>query len=58
VTEALGSPQAAVRRLAVLAWPDVVTVSDDVDPLAPLLLDPDPSVALLAAVEIVLIAAR
>ncbi|MBI5513254.1 MAG: HEAT repeat domain-containing protein [Deltaproteobacteria bacterium] len=58
VTEALGAREAAVRRLAVLAWPDVTGPSGDVDPLAPLLLDPDPSVALLAAVEIVLIAAR
>lgn len=58
IREALDSPDATVRRLAVLAWSDATGASGDCDPLAPRLRDSDRSVALLAAVEIVLIAAR
>lgn len=58
IREALDSPDATVRRLAVLAWSDATGASGDCDPLAPRLRDDDRSVALLAAVEIVLIAAR
>lgn len=58
IREALDSPDPTVRRLAVLAWSDATGASDDCDPLAPRLRDDDRSVALLAAVEIVLIAAR
>ena len=48
-----------MRRLAVIAWPQAIgPQSGDCGPLAPLLRDPDRSVALLAAMEIVLIAAR
>lgn len=49
---------ARVRRLAVLAWPDATRGASDCDALLPLLRDPDRSVALLAAVEILVIAAR
>jgi HEAT repeat protein len=58
IREALESPDATVRRLAVLAWSDATGASGDCDPLVPRLRDDDRSVALLAAVEIVLIAAR
>jgi len=55
---ALGAPDAGVRRVAVMAWAEALEGGSDCDPLAPLLTDPDRSVALLAAVQIVLIAAR
>ena len=58
IREALDSPDATVRRLAVLAWSDATGASGDCDPLVPRLRDDDRSVALLAAVEIVLIASR
>ena len=58
IREALDSPDPTVRRLAVLAWSDATGASGDCDPLALRLRDDDRSVALLAAVEIVLIAAR
>jgi HEAT repeat protein len=58
IREALDSPDATVRRLAVLAWSDATGASGDCDPLGPRLRDEDRSVALLAAVEIVLVAAR
>lgn len=47
-----------VRRLAVLAWPDATRGADDCDALLPLLRDPDRSVALLAAVELLVMASR
>jgi HEAT repeat protein len=55
---ALASPAVNVRRLAVIAWSNLAGTSGDVDPLAPLLDDPDRSVRLMAAAEIVRIAAR
>jgi HEAT repeat protein len=55
---ALASPEPGVRRVAVMAWSDALQGGADCDPLAPLLGDPDRSVALMAAVQIVLIAAR
>lgn len=55
---ALRAPDPSVRRMAVMAWPEALGGGTDCDPIAPLLLDPDRSVALLAAVEIILIAAR
>ncbi len=59
VREALASSDANVRRLAVVAWPQAIGAQGgDCEPLAPLLRDADRSVALLAAMEIVLIAAR
>ncbi len=58
IREALAVSDPAIRRMAVLAWPDVVSASGNVEPLRPLLTDADRSVALLAAVEIVLIAGR
>ncbi len=59
IRQALQSSDANVRRLAVIAWPQAIgSQGGDCDPLAPLLRDPDRSVALLAAMEIVLIAAR
>lgn len=59
VREAFASSDANVRRLAVIAWPQAIgPQGGDCDPLAPLLRDADRSVALLAAMEIVLIAAR
>lgn len=59
IREAFQSSDANVRRLAVIAWPQAIgPQSGDCGPLAPLLRDPDRSVALLAAMEIVLIAAR
>lgn len=59
VREAFASSDANVRRLAVVAWPQAIgPQGGDCDALAPLLRDADRSVALLAAMEIVLIAAR
>ncbi len=58
IREALDAPDATVRRLAVLAWSDATGASGDCDPLGPRLRDDDRSVALLAAVEIILVAAR
>lgn len=58
VRGALRAPDSTVRRIAVLVWSDVRDVSRDSDELAPLLRDPDRSVALIAAVQIVLAAAR
>lgn len=59
VREAFASSDANVRRLAVIAWPQAIGAQgSDTEPLAPLLRDADRSVALLAAMEIVLIAAR
>lgn len=58
IREALTVPDADIRRMAVLAWPEVAGTSGDVDPLVPLLSDPDRSVALMAAAEVVLIASR
>ncbi len=58
IREALSAGDTTVRRLAVLAWPDIANASGNTDPLVPLLTDPDRSVALMAAVEIVLIASR
>lgn len=58
IRDALDAPDATVRRLAVLAWSDAVGTTGDCDPLAPRLRDDDRSVALLAAVEIILVAAR
>jgi HEAT repeat protein len=56
---ALRASDATVRRIAVTAWPQAIgPLGSDCDPLAPLLVDTDSSVSLLAAVEIVLIAAR
>ncbi len=56
--QALAAPDATVRRLAVLAWGDVTGPSQDCDPLVPRLRDSDRSVALLAAVEVILVATR
>ena len=59
VREAFASSDANVRRLAVIAWPQAIgPQGSDTEPLAPLLRDADRSVAMLAAMEIVLIAAR
>lgn len=56
---ALASPDANVRRLAVLSWSHLVAAGvGDVDALAPLLEDADRSVRLMAAVEIVRLATR
>ncbi len=55
---ALRSPAPSVRRVAVLSWAEALQGGADCDPLGPLLVDPDRSVALAAAVQIVLIAAR
>lgn len=56
--QALGSPDASVRRVAALAWGDAVGASSDCDPLAPLLRDPDRSTATLAAMMIIVVASR
>lgn len=56
--QALAAPDASVRRIAALAWGDAVGASSDCDPLAPLLRDPDRSVATLAAMQIILVASR
>lgn len=56
--QALASPEAGVRRVAVLAWGDLVGASGDLDALAPLLRDEDRSVVALAAMQIILGAAR
>lgn len=58
VRRALTSPAAQVRRLAVLAWSHLAGGSGEVEPLSPLLLDPDPTLRVLAAGEIVRIASR
>jgi HEAT repeat protein len=59
VREALSSRDATVRRLAAMVWPQAIGPrGGDCDPLVPLLRDPDRSVALLAAMQIVIIAAR
>jgi HEAT repeat protein len=58
VRRALTSPAAQVRRLAVLAWSHLAGGSGEVEPLAPLLMDPDPTLRVLAAGEIVRIATR
>ncbi len=55
---ALGSHDASVRRMAVLAWSRLAGTSGETDPLAPLLEDPDRSIRLMAAAEIVRIASR
>lgn len=55
---ALRAPEAVIRRQAVIAWSHLVGTSGDADPLAPLLEDPDLSVRLTAATEIVRITAR
>jgi HEAT repeat protein len=55
---ALGSQDANVRRVAVLAWSHLAGTSGETDPLAPLLEDSDRSIRLMAAAEIVRIAAR
>jgi HEAT repeat protein len=57
--QALRSSDATVRRLAVMAWPQAIgSRGTDCDTLAPLLTDTDRSVALLAAMQIIVIAAR
>ncbi len=59
VRQALGSSDATVRRLAAMVWPQAIGPrGTDCDALAPLLNDPDRSVALLAAMQIIIIAAR
>jgi HEAT repeat protein len=59
IRQALQASDANVRRLAVIAWPQAIGAQgSDCDALAPLLRDTDRSVALLAAMEIVLIASR
>jgi HEAT repeat protein len=53
---ALRSSDVTVRRLALLAWSRLAVEDHDVSPLAPLLEDPDLSVRLMAAAEVVRIA--
>jgi HEAT repeat protein len=55
---ALGAPEAMVRRLAIVAWSNLAGTSGEVEPLAHLLTDPDRSVRLMAAAEIVRITSR
>jgi HEAT repeat protein len=55
---ALRSRDTTVRRLGVLAWSRLAETSGEVDPLAPLLEDPDRSVRLMAAGEIVRVAMK
>ncbi len=56
--DALRAPDANVRRLALLAWSRLAGHTGEVDPLVPLLTDADRSVRLMAAAEIVRIAAH
>jgi HEAT repeat protein len=59
VRQALTAPDATVRRLAAMVWPQAIGPrGSDCDALAPLLRDTDRSVALLAAMQIIIIAAR
>gem|GEM_PF-1212831 len=59
VRAALTAPDATVRRLAVMVWPQAIGPrGTDCDALAPLLRDADRSVALLAAMQVIIIAAR
>lgn len=58
IRQALASPEAGVRRVAVMAWGELTGASGDVDALAPLLRDEDRSVVALAAMQIILAAAR
>ena len=55
---ALASPDATVRRIAVMAWSHLAGTSGETDPLGPLLEDSDRSIRLMAAAEIVRIASR
>lgn len=56
--EGLRVADAQVRRMAVLAWSHLASDSGEVDPLAPLLEDPDRSVRLSAAAEVIYLATR
>jgi HEAT repeat protein len=58
IRQALASPDVSVRRVAAMAWGDVAGPSGDCDVLAPLLRDADRSVVALAAMQIILVAAR
>ena len=55
---ALASHDTTVRRVAVIAWSHLAGNSGESEPLAPLLEDRDLSIRLMAAAEIVRIAAR
>lgn len=55
---ALSSHDTTVRRVAVMAWSHLAGTSGETDPLGPLLQDPDLSIRLMAAAEIVRIASR
>ncbi len=58
IRHALQSPVVTIRRLAVNAWSYLTEANGEVEPLTPLLLDPDVSLQAQAAAEIVRIAAR
>ena len=58
IRQAMTSSDASVRRVAVLAWAQVIGQGSDCDPLVARLQDEDLSVSLLAAMQIVLIAGR
>ncbi|MFO0624449.1 MAG: HEAT repeat domain-containing protein [Polyangiales bacterium] len=56
--DALTSPDAGVRRIAVLAWSELAGNTGDLDTLAAMMRDEDRSVVALAASQIILAAAR